>query len=271
MGFLGIWLFGDIANLSGTYNLHYSPTNDESDVFGFGRRSRMRFDISSLHLACLCELLQLCFKYTCHATKLCADPNGSAGALVTGIAPTATALAAYFCCSDLVLISQCLYYNTINARRAARQRAQSTDSIGSEDEPLLRRRRTSSGGGLPGSHRRPSIRAEESGLGDSIANLVTGEDETPDSNRWLHNSLSLAAVYILGTLGWFVSYKAGAWDGPEEPSDPTAVVSPVAIMGMALGYLSALCYLCARIPQIIKNYKEKSCEGQSALRQSCIR
>ncbi|KAK9781571.1 putative Vacuolar membrane PQ loop repeat protein [Seiridium cardinale] len=192
------------------------------------------------------------------------DIANLSGALVTGIAPTATTLAAYFCFSDLVLITQCLYYNTINARRAARLRTQSTDTVASEDEPLLRRRRTSSAG-LPGSQRRPSVRQEESGLGDSLTRIVTGEDETPDNHRWLHNSLSLAAVYLLGTVGWFASYKAGAWDGPEEPDAPSAATSPMAIVGMTLGYLSAACYLCARIPQIIKNYKEKSCEGLALL------
>lgn len=187
------------------------------------------------------------------------DSNNPAGALVTGIAPSATTLAAYFCFSDLVLITQCFYYNTINARRTARERARSTTSVASEDEPLLRRRRTSSAG-LPGSQRRPSVRNEESGL-DPITRIVTGEDETPDSAPWLHNSLSLAAVYILGIAGWFASYKAGAWDGPGEPDSPAAASSVTAIVGMSLGYLSAVCYLCARVPQIIKNYREKSCEG----------
>lgn len=192
------------------------------------------------------------------------DVTNLAGALVTGIAPTATTLAAYFCFSDLVLISQCLYYNTINARRAAaRQRAQSSETAVSEDEPLLRRR--SSAGIIPGSQRRPSVRTDESGLGDSLTRIVTGEDETPDSHRWLHNTLSLAAVYLLGTAGWFASYKAGAWDGPEEPESPTTATSIVGIVGMTLGYMSALCYLCARIPQIIKNYREKSCEGLALL------
>jgi uncharacterized protein with PQ loop repeat len=32
-----------------------------------------------------------------------------------------------------------------------------------------------------------------------------------------------------------------------------------------LGYVSAVCYLGARIPQIIKNQREKSCEGLSLL------
>lgn len=196
-----------------------------------------------------------------YAARALTDPSPDfAGALVTGIAPTATALAAYFCFSDLVLISQCLYYNTLTARRA-RQRTTSSATDASEDEPLLRRRRASSGAALPGSQRRNSMRHEESGF-DPIRRVVTGEDETPDSNPALHNALSIAAVYIVGALGWFVSYKAGAWDTPESPDLPEAK-STVAIIGMSLGYLSAICYLCARIPQIIKNYREKSCEGKA--------
>lgn len=140
----------------------------------------------------------------------------------------------------MVLISQCLYYKTTSARRAARQRTQSNATDASEDEPLLQRRRTSSIG-LPGSLRRNSMRRQESGM-DPITRIVTGEDGTSDSNPWLHNSLSLAAVYIVGTVGWFVSYKAGAWDGPDVPSSPSAQ-SATAIVGMVLGYMSAACYL----------------------------
>ncbi|ORY67314.1 PQ loop repeat-domain-containing protein [Pseudomassariella vexata] len=195
------------------------------------------------------------------AVWLFGDIANLSGALATGLAPTATALAAYFCFSDIVLITQCLYYNTLNARRA-RQRAQSTATNESEEEPLLRRRRTSSTG-LPGSHRRNSVRHEDLGF-DPIACIVTGEDETPGSNLWLNNALAIAAVHIVGAAGWFVSYRVGAWDGPDTPDEP-ATESPIAVLGMALGYLSALCYLCARIPQIIKNYREKSCEGLALL------
>ncbi|KAI1245788.1 hypothetical protein MGN70_012682 [Eutypa lata] len=195
------------------------------------------------------------------AVWLFGDVANLSGALVTGLAPTATALAGYFCISDIILISQCLYYNTTNARKA-RQRTQSTETDVSEDEPLLRRRRTSSAG-LPGSHRRHSIRHEESGF-DSLKRVVTGEDDTPDRNPWLHNTLGIIAIWIVGAAGWFVSYRVGAWDGPDTPEDPSTQ-SSVAIGGMVLGYASALCYLCARIPQIIKNYREKSCEGLALL------
>ena len=55
----------------------------------------------------------------------------------------------------------------------------------------------------------------------------------------------------------------GAWESAPDVPDPEepGAQKTVAIVGLTLGYLSAVCYLFARIPQIIKNYREKSCEG----------
>lgn len=111
-----------------------------------------------------------------------------------------------------------------------------------EDAPLLARRRSSSLG-LPGSHRRHATHTESSI--EPLRKVLTGEDETPDSRPWLHNSLSLLAVYLVGFLGWFVSYRAGAWDvtEPADPTDPTDMENPTQLIGMCLGYVSAVCYL----------------------------
>jgi uncharacterized protein with PQ loop repeat len=198
---------------------------------------------------------------------LLGDLTNLIGALFTHLAPTAVALASYFCVADIVLISQCFYYNTLNAGRAARSAqapveepvaaAQEPD----EDSPLLARRNSSSLG-LPGSHVRHATHTESSM--EPIRKMVEGEDETPDSNPWLHNGLSVIGVYIIGFAGWFLSYKAGAWDSdqPSVPDEPVADGNnTLEAVGLALGYLSAVCYLCARIPQILKNYREKSCEG----------
>ncbi|KAI0476184.1 PQ-loop-domain-containing protein [Xylariaceae sp. FL0804] len=192
------------------------------------------------------------------AIWLFGDVTNLCGAIVTGLAPTATTLAGYFCVSDLILITQCTYYNLRNARRARKQQQQRAASAGSarseaaEEEPLLRqqqrRRRASSSAGQPTKRVAP---AED-------------ENDTPDSRAWFHNSLSILAVYLVGAAGWFVSYKAGAWDRPDDFEQPSTD-DPVAIGGMVLGYLSALCYLCARIPQIVKNHREKSCEGLALL------
>lgn len=150
-------------------------------------------------------------------------------------------LGGYFCLSDLVLITQSLYYNAVNARKA-RQSASPppAESAAPEEEPLLRRRRRASSAGLPGSHRRNSLHQESSF--DPLRRVVTGEDETPERNPWLSNALSIAAVYVVGTAGWFVSYHAGAWDGQPDQDGP-ATESAVATAGMVLGYASAVCYL----------------------------
>jgi uncharacterized protein with PQ loop repeat len=213
---------------------------------------------------------------------LMGDIANLSGALWTNLAPTAVALACYFCFADIILISQCSYYNALNARRRSRsthrRRPSSTETHdtdttavadGDEEEPLLSRsrRRRSQSLGLPGSHRRHSVRRSESNL-DPLTRIITGEDDTPDTNPWLHNALSLVAVWVVGATGWFISYRMGAWDvsdGAPDAGDDLSLAKPETAIGMVLGYFSALCYLCARIPQIIKNYQEKSCEGLALL------
>ncbi|KAI0458409.1 PQ loop repeat-domain-containing protein [Xylaria acuta] len=193
------------------------------------------------------------------AIWLFGDVTNLSGALVTGLAPTATALAGYFCISDLILITQCIYYNVRNARSARRRRRSSANTEASEDRPLLRRISTSS----PSSHIQYSTHHEQSNP-DAIKRVVTSEDEPTNSSSWLNNTLAILAIYLVGAAGWFISYRVGAWDKPDNADVPDPN-SPTGISGMVLGYASALCYLCARIPQIVKNYRQKSCEGLALL------
>lgn len=236
MAFLIVWLLGDLANLLGRYNLAYLAKR--------------------LCPQAVTDLV--CFK---------------SGALATRLAPTAVALAVYFCFADVVLITQCVYYNALTARREARLNgngnaetqngaSRAVEDEPDEEEPLLSRRRRSSLAGLPGSQRRHSSMARDVSNLDPLARCITGEDETPDAHPWLHNTLSLVAVYVVGTAGFFVSYGMGAWgdhtDAPEIPEAGDAVTA----FGLTMGYVSAALYLLARLPQIFKNYKEKSCEGK---------
>lgn len=196
---------------------------------------------------------------------LLGDITNLIGALFTHLAPTAIALAGYFCIADIVLIGQAVYYNALNARRASRA-GERRSSGPTEESPLINgSRRRSSSFGLPGSQRRHATHTESSM--DPLRKIVTGEDETPDSKPWLHNTLSLLAVYVIGFAGWFVSYKVGAWESgdPGTPDAPDEAQSPMELAGLILGYISAALYLCARIPQIIKNHREKSCEGLALL------
>lgn len=113
------------------------------------------------------------------------------------------------------------------------------------------------------------MRRGSSGL-DPLARMVTGEDETPQRSAWLTNTLSLGAVYALGVAAWFVSREvvganAGVPEDDDAPGEENGRGQASMIVGLVLGYMSAVCYLCARIPQIIKNWREKSTEGTSLL------
>ncbi len=72
-------------------------------------------------------------------------------------------------------------------------------------------------------------------------------------------------MWAVGTAGYFISYHIDVWDIAPDVPDPSNLQSEetlAAALGMALGYFSALCYIFARIPQIIKNYREQSCKGK---------
>jgi uncharacterized protein with PQ loop repeat len=185
------------------------------------------------------------------------------GSLWAGLVPTVTALAIYFCFADLILISQCLYYNFKNAQKA---RSRSTRTIlGDGPEQPLLGRRDSSNLGLPGSHRRKSSatsarRRRASSLPSIVERNV---DENEGTNTWVKNSLSIVGVCVVGVAGWAIAWSTGVWQPTPLVEDGTG--EPIPMGAEILGYISAVCYLGARIPQIIKNQRERSCEGLSLL------
>lgn len=201
--------------------------------------------------------------------------NTSLGAIWADLVPTVIALAVYFCFADLVLLSQCFYYNHVNARK--RQESTASASTVPEIEPLLSRRRSSDTIGLPGSHRRRSSARSGTGPNDSLAKIL--EEEEEGENPWLKNTISIVAVVAVGAAGWAVAWQVGAWV-PTPIGDDAPSVSKTPVGASILGYMSAVCYLgyvhfrvetnmlmmgSARIPQIIKNYRDKSCEGLALL------
>lgn len=83
------------------------------------------------------------------------------------------------------------------------------------------------------------------------------------TNPWLQNILVLLAIAAVGTAGWTTAWQSGLWK-------PTPVTLPqdepvdTPFGASLLGYISSVCYLGARLPQIYKNFREKSCEGMSS-------
>jgi uncharacterized protein with PQ loop repeat len=196
------------------------------------------------------------------------DITNLIGAVWAGLVPTVIALAIYFCFADLILISQCVYYNALNARRDRKLSQMTAESSDSAEQPLLQRsssfansRRRRSSLGLPGSQRRRSSQASR--RRSSLAAIV---EEESGSKAWFKNAVSIFLVCAAGTAGWAIAWKSNVWHpAPEESADPSKGVHHTALGAEILGYISAVCYLGARIPQIIKNQRDRSCEGLSLL------
>ncbi|KAL9108677.1 MAG: hypothetical protein Q9227_006623 [Pyrenula ochraceoflavens] len=79
-------------------------------------------------------------------------------------------------------------------------------------------------------------------------------EEKKGSEIW-KNILSVFGVIAVGAVGWAIAWQSGVWTPTEDDTTDMAAGAQI------LGYLSALLYLGARIPQIIKNAQSKSCEG----------
>jgi uncharacterized protein with PQ loop repeat len=74
---------------------------------------------------------------------------------------------------------------------------------------------------------------------------------------------SVLAICVIGMVGWTFAWQTGVWKpAPLEGGNGGVDMAPGA---QILGYISAICYLGARLPQIYKNYCDKSCEGLSLL------
>jgi len=101
-------------------------------------------------------------------------------------------------------------------------------------------------------------------IAQSIENtpLLGNPIEPKRTNRWnlenevLRYSLCLVFVFAAGVVAWTVDSKLR---GPRPPSEPEAVVE---WKSQILGWASAVLFLGARIPQILKNVETK-CEGLS--------
>lgn len=182
------------------------------------------------------------------------DVTNLAGAIWARLVPTVIAIAVYFCFADGLLIGQCLYYRIANRKEDAKD---TNATVEDETEPLLQRR-GSSAMTIPGSRRKSSaasLRRRSSTQPPALANMF----EEEQGQLFLKNSLSVIGIIAVGAAGWAIAWSSGAWrPSPVEDGGDT----DMALGAEVLGYLSAVCYLGARIPQIIKNWREKSCEGK---------
>ncbi|TIC90180.1 putative vacuolar amino acid transporter YPQ1 [Colletotrichum higginsianum] len=195
---------------------------------------------------------------------LLGDVTNLLGGLANHIAPASIAVTGYLCFSDSTLICQCLYYNSKQRLRGS-QRSGPTTPQSPECQPLL-------GPSSSSRDRRASDRTQddETSSGPAVPHQE-GKEIPVEAVRTLHdwrfNLACILAVQILGITGWFVLRALGLLGNDESPGSVgvTDIDGISHSLGSALGIIGAICYLCARIPQIIKNYRGKSCEGLAPL------
>ena len=161
------------------------------------------------------------------------------GGLLQGVLPTMIILALYYTLADIILIVQVLYY-----RRKQRR---------AEEEAAAAERR--GGWYEQGPHLSPATP------------LLSDEDiaRQPPPASWsmlksiLVNSMCVLLVVAAGIAGYLVSPRPST--SPRDHRDDIYFD----FWGQVLGYLCAAFYLGSRIPQLLLNYRRKTCEGLSLL------
>ncbi|KIY45211.1 hypothetical protein FISHEDRAFT_49815, partial [Fistulina hepatica ATCC 64428] len=153
---------------------------------------------------------------------LVGDISNFAGAVIAHLLPTVIIIAVYYLLCDALILTQVYYYRW-------KRRNATTVASRSETDPLL--------------------------PGNTTANA--GQRDPPASVYVARYLGALAFICFVGICAWLVSNRIGHDDdGAPDPPISTATAWVVQI----LGWTSALCYLGARIPQILKNFKTR-CQG----------
>lgn len=141
-----------------------------------------------------------------------------------------------------------MYYTYINScKSTARRQSRASNAENDPTQPLLSRRRSSA--------------TDSNSKACSSAHANASQTPAAARSAVAKNIFLLFGVVLVGCLGWFLAWKSGLWsvtvdDGKKQE---------ISWAGACLGYASAVLYLGARVPQILKNYKNKSCDGLSIL------
>lgn len=155
------------------------------------------------------------------------------GAIWARLLPEVIFLAVWFCLADFLMIISYVYYSKIYPTRhksvTSHNQNTSEGTSHSPDEPLLRRRSS------------------------TLTNIAVEPQYHSIMTKYV---IPIFFVVAAGVIGYFFSDKSAPPDSDNDKID----------MGpQIVGYLSALLYLGARIPQILQNHRRKSVDGLSLL------
>ncbi|KAG9096498.1 hypothetical protein FRC06_008605, partial [Ceratobasidium sp. 370] len=177
---------------------------------------------------------------------LLGDIFGLLGGWLAGLLPTIIILAAYYTVCDLILLFQIYYYRWTHPVHPASliiprppPNPADPNSTADEHSPLLRNQPP-----------------------NNLASAKTVERDAHDTlvRRTLRYVLLFGFVIGTGVAAWGINRLVRSKDGPG--SVPPSEHEIIEWKSQLLGYASAICFIGARIPQILKN-RETKCEGLS--------
>ncbi|RKF61908.1 putative vacuolar amino acid transporter YPQ1 [Erysiphe neolycopersici] len=172
------------------------------------------------------------------------------GALWSSLVPTVIIIAIYYCFTDILLIAQISYYKYLQSRTNCIKIT--ITSVSANEHTSLLASQSDHDFIHPTSTPMPQQ--------DTI------EGKRTRRSPLLNDAMSFLAVIVIGSIGWIIAFYTKIWTPtplPNEASPGIIIATPIG--AQILGYSSAFCYLTARIPQILKNYRKKSCEGLASL------
>ena len=174
------------------------------------------------------------------------------GSLWAGLLPGVVMLAIWYCIADGLLISSYLYYKNRgpNSNEILEQPKPNVLEAGSSQndatQPLLRRNSSS---------RRKSSAARR--RRDSLSSIVAA----PSSPNNVLTQYILPVLFVIGA--GVVGYLFSSSPDHDEPSGGDT--QKIGTGPQILGYISAILYLGARLPQIYQNHSKRSVYGLSLL------
>lgn len=157
-----------------------------------------------------------------------------AGSVLQGLIPTVILLALYYCASDIVLLGQVLYYRRYGIEE---QDIYDQEASPTENDALI----TANRGHNTTNNRLASILSPMVIMGFGASLYLCASEP--------RHMVNLTAFGL----------KKGV---PDEDS-------PLLFWPQVFGYISAVLYVTARLPQIYQNYQTKSCEGLSMAMFAC--
>lgn len=180
---------------------------------------------------------------------LAGDVFNVIGAILQGVLPTMTILAVYYTVADIILLMQCLVYNSRKANADHSKRVDPKHL--SPATPLLDDENLYYG---------TQYTADNTNE-NTTANTRVTEPEGLPLPRWkqnLYHTLIVFSVLLSGIIGWYFT------DSGEDDVRETKP-QKMNFWGQVFGWLCAVLYLGSRVPQLLLNYERKSCEGISFL------